>query len=194
MSFNSKEYHKKYHREWYLKNKEKRNKQIADWVKRNKKRKQATNKRCELKIETQLTRKKYRDSHKYQAKQYRLKNKKRINKQIIDWTRNKLKTDIGFKLLFNLRRRLNDAIKGNNKSKRTLELLGCSIEELKKHLELQFQLGMTWENYGIGGWEIDHIKQCCTFNLLDSNQQKECFHYTNLRPLWASDNRSRPKR
>jgi hypothetical protein len=53
---------------------------------------------------------------------------------------------------------------------------------------------MSWDNYGIAGWHIDHIKPCCTFDLTDLEQQKQCFHYTNLRPLWAKDNLRRPKR
>tara|TARA_R110000751_G_scaffold131998_3_gene234420 strand:- start:438 stop:656 length:219 start_codon:yes stop_codon:yes gene_type:complete len=65
------------------------------------------------------------------------------------------------------------------------------------HLEDQFQDGMSWENYGrpngdyLEGWHIDHIKPCALFNLEDASQQKECFHYTNLQPLWAEDNLSK---
>jgi hypothetical protein len=45
---------------------------------------------------------------------------------------------------------------------------------------------MTRENHGI--WHIDHITPCTAFDLTDPEQQKKCFHYTNLQPLWASDN------
>ena len=47
---------------------------------------------------------------------------------------------------------------------------------------------MTWENHGIGGWHVDHIRPCADFNLLDPEQQRQCFHFTNLQPLWAWQN------
>ena len=50
----------------------------------------------------------------------------------------------------------------------------------------KFVSGMSWENYG--KWHIDHIKPCASFNLLEEDEQKKCFHYTNLQPLWAKDN------
>jgi len=73
------------------------------------------------------------------------------------------------------------------KSASSLELLGCSYEELKKHLETQFRDGMTWENYG-NFWHVDHIRPCCAFDLTNSEQQKECFNFKNLRPLLAIEN------
>lgn len=97
-------------------------------------------------------------------------------------------TDLNFKLKCNLRRRVNRALENNSKSASTMELIGCSIEFLKEHLQNQFKEGMTWENYGIYGWHIDHIIPCTSFNLVDPEQQKKCFHYTNLQPLWAEEN------
>ena len=66
------------------------------------------------------------------------------------------------------------------------ELLGCTYEQLLDHLSSQFTEGMTWDNYG--EWHIDHIRPCASFDLLDTEQQRQCFHYTNLQPLWALDN------
>jgi hypothetical protein len=65
-------------------------------------------------------------------------------------------------------------------------LIGCSMDELKIHLSSMFKEGMSWDNYG--KWHIDHIKPCASFNLSDPAQQKECFHYSNLQPLWAIEN------
>ena len=47
---------------------------------------------------------------------------------------------------------------------------------------------MNWNNCGLGGWEIDHILPCNSFDLSDPKQQELCFNYTNLQPLWAIDN------
>ena len=76
----------------------------------------------------------------------------------------------------------------NVKSKRTVELLGCTIAELKTYLEAKFTKGMTWENNSLKGWHIDHILPCVSFDLSDPEQQKKCFYYTNLQPLWWYDN------
>lgn len=70
----------------------------------------------------------------------------------------------------------------------TTDLLGCSIEDVRDHLESQFSEGMTWENMGRNGWHIDHIRPCDSFDLTDPEEQQKCFHYTNLQPLWQADN------
>ena len=105
-----------------------------------------------------------------------------------NYVRDRLLTDPAFKLVRNLRTRVHLALKGTCKSARTLELLGCTVEELRAHLEAQFKPGMTWENQGYRGWHIDHIRPCASFDLTDLEQQKLCFHYTNLQPLWAEEN------
>jgi hypothetical protein len=94
--------------------------------------------------------------------------------------------DINFKIRHYLSTRLYKALKGYSKSKRTLELLGCSIDRLKQHLESQFTKGMSFNNYG--KWHIDHIKPCARFNLSLVSEQRSCFNYTNLQPLWAVEN------
>jgi hypothetical protein len=85
-----------------------------------------------------------------------------------------------------IRELLNQA--GTRKSHRTLKYIGCTTKELMSYLENKFQEGMTWENYGFKGWHIDHIRPCASFDLSDPEQQKQCFHHTNLQPLWAEDN------
>lgn len=72
------------------------------------------------------------------------------------------------------------------KAARTFDLIGCTIEFLRNHLEENFQAGMSWANRNL--WHIDHKKPCAAFDLTDPEQQKACFHYTNLQPLWAADN------
>lgn len=71
-----------------------------------------------------------------------------------------------------------------NKSTRTKEMIGLDLAGFKSHIESKFQEGMTWENYG--QWHVDHIKPIS----LARNEQDivELNHYTNLQPLWASEN------
>ena len=95
--------------------------------------------------------------------------------------------DPTLRLIHNHRTRVRQALNGIYKSESSLVLLGCKTEELKKHIESLFQDGMNWLNYG--EWEIDHIRPCSSFDLSDLKQQEECFHYTNLQPLWKHDNR-----
>ena len=66
-------------------------------------------------------------------------------------------------------------------------LIGCTGRELVMHLESQFLPGMSWDNRN--EWHIDHIIPLSSFNLLDSIQFSKASHYTNLRPLWAKDNK-----
>ena len=78
--------------------------------------------------------------------------------------------------------------RGLKKSERTMVLIGCSVDEFREHIESQFQDGMTWDNHGVNGWHIDHVVPCAAFDLTDQEQQRVCFHFTNLQPLWAIDN------
>lgn len=103
----------------------------------------------------------------------------------------KRKEDINFRLAGNLRSRMALAVRYNWKSGSTVDDLGCSIEELKKYLESQFDEEMSWDNYGLDGWHIDHIKPLTSFDLTNEEQFKEACHYTNLQPLWAKDNLSK---
>lgn len=118
-------------------------------------------------------------------REYMSKNRhKWSNKKYKDYT---IQEKIG-KLL---RSRIYRVVKraGAIKSERTMELLGCSMEFFIDHLKSQFTEGMSLENHG--EWHIDHIRPCASFDLTDPEQQKQCFHYTNLQPLWAFENLSK---
>lgn len=107
------------------------------------------------------------------------------------YIRNKEQTDPHFKLKRRLSCRVKNALilhKGK-KADKTTKLIGCSIPDLVEHLEKQFQPGMTWDNYG--EWHIDHKKPCASFDLTRPEEQFKCFHFSNLQPLWASDNLSK---
>ncbi len=150
------------------------------------------------KICSDKTHKKYHIKNKEKIKQYQkeyhetnrtiIRNKAR--KQANKYKKDRRKTDIHYKLRENLRHRVWNSIKlkSGSKSKKTMDLIGCSLQQLKSYLEKKFTDGMTWDNYGFYGWHIDHIIPCDSFDLTDVSQQKICFHYTNLQPLWAKDN------
>ena len=125
---------------------------------------------------------KIKEYQKEYEKKWRLNNKEKIK----EYQNNKLKTDPIYKITKYQRNRMRFVLKGKSKCKSTIELLGCSAEECWNHLEQQFKPGMTRDNYGL--WHVDHITPCASFDLNDSEQQKICFHYTNLQPLWAEDN------
>ena len=102
--------------------------------------------------------------------------------------RKKLDTDPTYKLIHNMRGRLRKAVKGyGDKYDTTMNLVGCNSTKLREYLEAKFTEGMTWENYG-QGWHVDHIKPCCSFDLTSEEEQRKCFHYSNLQPLWAEEN------
>lgn len=95
--------------------------------------------------------------------------------------------NISFKLAHSVRSRIITSIKqyGGKKLTKSLELTGCNGHELKQYLESQFKPEMTWSNHGII-WEIDHIIPCSKFDLIDPEQQKQCFHFSNLQPLFKT--------
>lgn len=125
-----------------------------------------------------------KNKHKKQTQaEIREKQRKRKNHRIIK--------DPNFRLISNLRSRTCKLLK-NTKSKKTEELLGCSIENFWIHLEKQFTEGMTRENHGKFGWHIDHI-----IPLSSAKTQQEIeklFHYTNCQPMWAKDNHKKGNR
>lgn len=122
--------------------------------------------------------------HKKRHRDYSKNNRDKINKYI----RDRYTNDLQFKLSCVLRSRLLIAVKGKQKSDKTINLLGCTISELKTYIEKQFKDGMTWDNWKYKGWHIDHIKPISKFNLSNKKELLEACHYTNLQPMWAIDN------
>jgi hypothetical protein len=102
------------------------------------------------------------------------------------YIRNREKVDVEFRILQRIRGRISGALKGRIKNTATLQLIRCTVPELKVHLEKQFKAGMTWLNYG--EWHVDHIRPCASFDFSDPTALSQCFHYTNLQPMWKDDN------
>lgn len=131
--------------------------------------------------------KKYKERNLSRSKNWYKNNKNKIMAK----KKERRKSDPYYRLVCCLRNRILSALKGKNKSAKTMDLIGCSVEELWIHLEKKFTEGMTRDNHSFKGWHIDHIIPCDSFDLTSPEQQKICFHYTNLQPLWAKDNHSK---
>lgn len=131
-----------------------------------------------------------KESNIQRIKKYNKDNRLKLNEK----ERNlKLKNPI-YKLSGVVRNRINNFLKKNNitKKNKTFELVGCTPQQLKEHLEKQFREGMTWENHGKYGWHIDHI-----IPLSSATTEEELYklcHFTNLQPLWAEENLSKGNR
>jgi hypothetical protein len=124
------------------------------------------------------------------AATWQKENKIRRGVTLAKWYAKRVLTNHGFRIRQALSTRIWWALRRKTvKSAQTLELIGCGVEELKRHLETHFLPGMSWDNYG--EWHIDHIRPCASFDLTDPAQQRACFNFKNLQPLWAKDNLSK---
>lgn len=119
-------------------------------------------------------------------------NRETVRRMKREYMKRRRTEDPGFKIMCALRTRVRTTVvkeAGAKKAARTAELVGCSIESLRAHLEAQFTAGMSWANYGgESGWQIDHYIACAQFDLADPAQQKICMNWRNLRPLSKQDN------
>ena len=106
----------------------------------------------------------------------------------------KLATDVRFKLSAIVRGRFRTAFKRKYKAGSAIRDLGCTVGEFFIHLEAQFYPHpvtgeeMTWENQGFYGWHIDHVIPFASIDVTDREQLLTVLHYTNQQPLWAIDN------
>lgn len=171
---------KKYRKKYRQKNKEKISKQNNIYYEQHKRLLSFWSNKPENKLKVKL----YQCQYKQNNKSIRNK-KEKIHRN----------TDLAYKITINLRTRIRLALKENWKTGKTLDLLGCSVKFLKDYLESKFKPGMSWNNYGTGWygkgmkeWHIDHIRPCCTFDLGNPSEQRKCFNYANLQPLWAKEN------
>lgn len=93
------------------------------------------------------------------------------------------------RIIVNARNRIRAAVKsqGVKMSASASKLIGCDWDTLRNHLQSQFVADMSFDNYG-KVWHVDHKKPIASFDLSDAEQMKQCFHYSNLQPLFGSDN------
>jgi hypothetical protein len=105
------------------------------------------------------------------------------------YERNKYNSDPQYNIAKKLRVRINKALRTNNANNiasHCVELIGCTYNDFRIYIESLFTPEMTWERVLSGEIQIDHITPCASFDLTDPEQQKQCFHYTNLQPLWET--------
>jgi len=151
---------------------------------------------------------KYNNANKESHREYYIRNSERIKARIGAKSKTpegrmkrnayllmKKNTDVQFRILKSLRCSMGNVVRRRagvvSKSAKTTELLGCTIEEARDWLEMLWEPGMSWSNYGRKGWHIDHVEPCSSFDLSDPSQQRKCFHFSNLSPLWWYDNLSK---
>lgn len=178
---NMTEYNKKY----WEKTKVEQSAKHKIWVQNNKEHIQQKNKDYRLKYGKEIDKKdwqKRKDNQEYRENH---------RKYIRQYEKMKRATDLHFKIKSNFLRRAREMIPIEYRPKSMLSLLGCSVADLKKHLEYQFDNRMTWNNYKLLGWHVDHIVPCDYFDLTNPIHQKRCFHWSNLQPLWGKENISK---
>jgi len=185
-----------YFRKYKEKNSEKikiKNREYYD-NNRDKIKKYCESRKEELKLYKIKHRAENKDQYYNNDKAYRERNKEKLRVSKYEYKKERLKTDIEFRIKESLRGRLNSALhyQDGDKAYKTMDLIGCKISTFKLHFERLFDDKMTWENYG--RWHIDHIKPCILFDLKIPEEQKKCFNYTNLQPLWALDNIKKGKK
>jgi hypothetical protein len=137
-------------------------------------------------------RKKYRLVNGAQIKKYNQKyyidNKEKLILNAANYQKNRKQTDSLFKLKCSIRALIKGAFnrKFTKKSKKTIEILGCSFKKFENYLEKQFDDKMSWDNQG-NYWHLDHIKPIS----LAKNEEElnKLNHYTNFQPLSAIENR-----
>ena len=101
----------------------------------------------------------------------------------------KRRTDKHFLMKDRIQGMIRRGLKKNYKRSNAEIFLGCTLAEFRKYFESLFCDGMTWDIFVSGGMiQIDHIVPCASFNLQKKADQKKCFHYSNLQPLWGKEN------
>lgn len=135
-----------------------------------------------------------KNSKRKYVKDYYSNNRSKIIAHNLAYIMSRSKIDPLYRISRNLRSRLSSALKNNYKNGSAIADLGCSLFKFKIYLQLMFHRNprdnvyMTWDNYGVKGWHVDHIRPLCNFDLSYPHQVKIACHYSNLRPMWAWEN------
>ena len=111
-------------------------------------------------------------------KLYDKKSRDKVNTRMDEYIKNKIKTDVNFRLIRNTRRRIHHAVNGKSKSSSTRDILGIDTDLYRKWIEYQMTPEMNWSNI-----EIDHVKAISLFDITDDEQLTEAFNWKNTQPL-----------
>jgi hypothetical protein len=139
--------------------------------------------RCKTCGKDRKARRRWVEKNRGWQQEWRERNRASVAEYSREYQHKRYHSDPAYRLMHVLRKRSHKALNGNAKASTTLELLGCTAEHARFHIESQFTEGMTWDNI-----HVDHIQPCASFDLEDPIEQRKCFHYTNLQPLLAEDN------
>jgi len=185
-----KEAAKKYHQKYYYENRDICLQQKKDYYKKNrdtilagKKEYHQNNKQKRIETEKQRYAEIKRDPKLYRD---------HLRKQR-EYIRERRKTDPLFQLQLCLRALVSNSFhkQGYKKKTKTQEIIGCGFKDLKTHLESLFDHGMSWDNHGFdeGSWQVDHILPLAAAQ--NKDELISLCHYTNLQPMWATENKSK---
>lgn len=135
-----------------------------------------------------------RDKDREAATRWAKANPERCRETKRAYRKRRYRVDIQFRLRVLLRARLAQAVKPQLTTRLVMSLdVGCTLPELRAHLERQFRDGMTWENHGTV-WEIDHIYPISKIDLSTEEGQRRATHFSNLQPLLVAENRKKAAR
>ena len=172
--------HKEKNKEWYEKNKEQVKEYQQEYRKNNRDKINEYHRSLPLEKKQKANcseKKKQKAKERNQDEAH--KNQRRV------FYRAKYVEDVQYRTKKILEARLRALVKRNDESVKSIDFLGCTIPEFKAHIESKFAPTMSWDNYGPNGWTFDYIEPTCKFDLLNPEEVKLCYHYSNIQPLFA---------
>jgi len=182
---------------YYENNKEKIKLANKEYAEKNKETKKAYKEKWVSENKDRI--KKYYEDNKTELKSKRKtyieRNRDKIREYDRNYRKRKMVEDPLYRLKAHLRILINKSLRAKQyvKNSKTIEILGCSYEEFKQHIESLWQPWMNWGNKGLYngqpnyGWDIDHITPLSTG--MTKEELIKLNHYTNLQPLCSYINR-----